>query len=335
MNNRKTSLITTLTLLGAGLTSPGALAMEHGCAASARSLFLACGYDVAEGYLGGLAICIDTNDTTSADACVADVGSAREEDTEECGEVLEARLEVCEKTDDAIHDAPFGEDFADNFVDPREIGSTIDPNPWLPLIPGNFWVYEASGTDEDGEPVEETITVRVTSGVKMIEGVPCLVVNDTVDEDGEVIEDTDDWFAQDADGNVWYCGEISKNHETFDGDEPEIPELVDLEGSWKSGRDGGEAGMLLPFAPVVGTTIRQEVLFSDAEDVIDIESLEGTETSAAASCTGTCLVTRDYTPLEPGELENKYYVAGIGLIVETKPGTDERLELVEYGNEGE
>jgi hypothetical protein len=317
-------------ILGGILLSGSTMGMEHGCAASAQSLFLACGFDVKEGYLNGLATCGDTNDQESATECSAEVAEAREEDVEECDEVLEARLELCEKLDDAAHDVEFGEEFTENFVDPLQIGVTIDPNPWFPLVQGNVWVYEGSGVDEDGEEVEETITVTVTSAVKLIEGVRCLVVNDTAEEDGVVLEDTDDWFAQDVDGNVWYCGEISLSQELFDGDEPEEPELVELEGSWKSGREGAEAGMLLPFEPVVGDVIRQEVLYADAEDVIELESLEGTESAPAASCSGDCLVTLDYTPLEPGVFENKYYAAGIGLIVETEVDSSERLELIEF-----
>ncbi len=312
------------------LLTGNVFAMEHGCSASAQSMFLACGFDTKEGYLEGLAICGDTNTQATADACLAALEESQDEDADECGDQLEARLEVCEKLDDAPHVVSFGEEFADNFVNPLLIGGSIDPNPWMPLVQGNVWVYEASGTDEDGEELEERVTVTVRSDVKLIQGIPCLVVTDVVSEDGEVLEDTDDWFAQDVDGNVWYCGEISKNQEFFEGDEPEIAELVDIEGSWKAGRDGAEAGMLLPFAPVVGRTIKTEVLLGDAEDVIDIESLEGTESAPAASCTGNCLVTLDYTPLSPGEFENKYYAPGVGMIVETKPDSDERLELVEF-----
>ena len=321
---------TILILLGGLLLSVTAVAVEHGCSASAQSLFLACGYDVKEGYLNGLAVCVDTNDTDAAEECIAVVDDERGEDTEECDEVLEARREVCEKLNDAAHEVDFGEDFAGNFIDPLDIGVTIEPNPWLPMVQGNVWVYEASGLDDEGEEVEEEIVVTVTDAVKLIEGIRCLVVNDTVSEDGEVVEDTDDWFAQDKDGNVWYCGEIAENKESFDGDEPAVAELVDLEGSWKSGRDGAEAGMLLPFAPVVGQVIRQEVLLGDAEDVMEVESLTGTESAEAASCAENCLVTLDYTPLEPGEFENKYYVPGLGLIVETKLDSSERLELIEF-----
>ena len=320
-----------LTVMGGLLLSASTLAaVEHGCAASAQSLFLACGFDVQEGHFEGLAVCGDTTDTAAAEECIEEVAEERGEDTEECTDVLEARLEVCEKLDDATHEVAFGEEHAENFVDPLEIGVTIDPNPWFPLVQGNVWIYEASGIDEDGEEVEEEIVVTVTGDVKLIEGIRCLVVNDTGSEDGEVLEDTDDWFAQDKDGNIWYCGEISEERETFDGDEPPEPELISLEGSWKSGREDGKAGMLLPFAPTVGQVFRQEVLFGDAEDIIEIESLAGTESAEAASCSETCLVTLDYTPLEPGEFENKYYAPGIGLIVETKIGSSERVELVEF-----
>ncbi len=315
-------------LLGAMFSAAGAA--ERGCAASAQSLFLACGFDLREGYLNALAVCSDTSDQDKANACVIKAKHEMAENGEECDAVFEARRTVCSKLNNAAHEVPFGENFAPNFVDPLEIGVTVDPNPWFPLVQGNVWVYEASGVDDEGEAVEETIKVTVTSAVKLIEGIRCLVVNDIVTEDGDLIEDTEDWYAQDKDGNVWYCGEIAKNYEKFEGDDPDDAELVDLDGSWKSGRDEAKAGMLLPFAPAVGQIIRQEVLFTDAEDVIEIESLTGSESAPAASCSANCLVTLDYSPLEPGVFENKYYARGIGMIVETKHDSDERVELVEF-----
>jgi len=201
------------------------------------------------------------------------------------------------------------------------IGDTVEPNPYFPLVPGNRWVYESE---------DEVIVVEVLGETKLIDGITCITVNDIVTEDGIVIEDTDDWYAQDIDGNVWYCGEIAQNFELFDGDEPQLAELVDIEGSWKHGREGAEAGLQLPFDPTVGTTIRQEVLYGEAEDVIEILSVTATETSPAASCTDTCLQTRDFTALEPDVEEHKFYAPGIGLIVELDPETGERLELVEF-----
>lgn len=208
-------------------------AAETGCIASAQSLFLACGFNVREGYLKGLAVCSDTNSQAKADACVAEVRGGMAGENEQCDEVFAARRALCDKLGNAVHDVGFGEEFAHNFVDPLKIGVTVDPNPWFPLVQGNRWVYEASGVDDEGEEVDETIVVSVTGDVKLIEGIRCLVVRDAVSSDGELVEDTDDWFAQDLQGNVWYCGEISKNYELFEGDEPEVAELVDIEGSWK------------------------------------------------------------------------------------------------------
>ena len=92
--------------------------------------------------------------------------------------------------------------------------------------------------------------VTVLDKTKYVEGVTCIVVNDLVI--GETTsEDTDDWYAQDRDGNVWYCGEIAKNFETFEGDDPEEAELVDIDGSWKTGRDGAKPGILMLTAPAV------------------------------------------------------------------------------------
>lgn len=255
----------------------------------------------------------------------------REEEVEECDDIFAARLELCELLDDAPHEVDFGEEFAANFVDPRDIGGSVEPNPWFPLVAGNNWVYEGTSVDEDdGEEVTETVTVTVTDKVKLIQGILCVVVRDFAEEDGEVIEDTDDWFAQDVDGNVWYCGEISQNFEFFDGDEPEEGELVDIDGSWKSGRDDAKAGLLLPNEPEVGQVFRQELLITDAEDAVEILGLEGSESSPAAACNSNCLVTRDFTPLEPDVNENKYYAPGIGLIVEIDPESGERVELIEF-----
>jgi len=300
------------------------------CASSAEILGSACASDVRDDFLEGKAICQDTSDQEEFDECFADVEEEIEEMIEECDDVLEARIELCDDLDDAVHEPEFGADFADNFVDPLTIGDTTAVNPWFPLVVGNEWVYEGTFEDDEGEEVTETITVTVTDRTKLIDGVTCLVVIDRAEEDDAAIEVTDDWYAQDVDGNIWYCGEVSREFESFDGDDPEEPELVELEGSWKSGRDGAKAGILIPMEPEVGDVFRQEVLFGEAEDVVEILSLEGTQTSPAASCEATCLVTLDTTPLEPDVEENKYYVAGIGLIAEEDLESGERVELQSY-----
>jgi hypothetical protein len=293
---------------------------DPGCSTTARWLRYACAFDTRDDLYTAIAKCQDSSHVDGD--CLAQARSDFGEAREECGDVFEARLDVCEALDDAVHEPPFGLDFAEFFVDPREIGGSVAPNPYFPLVPGNRWVYEGDG---------ETITVVVTDKTKLIDGITCIVVNDVVvDDDGFVVEDTNDWYAQDVDGNVWYCGEIAQNYEVFEGDDPEVAELVDIEGSWKHGRDYAQAGMLLPFAPEVGAVIRQEVFYTNAEDVIEILSVTASEAAPGGACVETCLQTRDFTALSPGAEEHKFYAPGVGLIVEVKPDSGERLELVEF-----
>lgn len=323
------------------------------CAAVAELLGRSCDIDIMDDFLEGKATCQDTSDEEEFEECIADVEESREEDLQECGAITDERIELCDDLEDAVYDSNFGEAFAANFVDPRDIGDTVEPNPYFPLVAGNQWVYagtfieedddedddedaddddddeDADDEEEEGELVTETITVTVTDKVKLIQGILCVVVNDKEEVDGEVVEETDDWFAQDMDGNVWYCGEISREFEFFDDEDPE---LVEIEGSWKAGRESAKAGILLPAEPVVEDIFRQEQLFGEAEDISEIVSVTGTESSPAASCDGNCLVTFEYTPLEPEAEEYKYYLPGTGLIVEVDLETDNRIELQSFTN---
>jgi len=293
------------------------------CSSAAVALQQACAVDQVDDHFEGNAVCADILDDDDRADCLADVEDEVAEKGEECDAVFDARLALCEDLGDAAHDPAFGEAFAANFVDPLLIGNGVTPNPWFPLVTGNRWLYLGD---------DESIEVIVTAETKLIEGVTCVVVVDTAFEDGIPIEITRDWYAQDVDGNVWYCGEISRNFEVFEGDDPETPELVDIDGSWKSGRDGAEAGMLLPFDPQPGAVFRQEVSYGEAEDVIRIESITETEASNGGSCNGDCLLTTDYTPLDPEVEENKYYAPGTGLIVEIDLETGDRVELEEFSN---
>jgi hypothetical protein len=187
-------------------------------------------------------------------------------------------------------------------------------NPFFPLAVGSVRTYEKM-TDEGLEQV----VVEVTADTKVILGVTCVVVRDTVTLDGEVIEDTFDWFAQDMDGNVWYLGEDSKEYE--DG------MVVSTEGSWEAGVDGALAGIIMWGAPVVGTTYRQEFYEGEAEDMGTVIALDAMVTVPWGAFAG-CLETEDFTPLEPGHVEAKYYAPGIGLVLEVDEEAG-RTELVE------
>jgi hypothetical protein len=203
-----------------------------------------------------------------------------------------------------------------NFVNPAEIGKAALPNKFFLLLPGYTRIYK-SGT--------ETITVTVTNETKVIEGVTCAVVHDVVEDNGELIEDTYDWYAQDKDGNIWYFGEATQAFQEGE---------VSTEGSWTAGVDGALPGVVIWAKPEakVGEAYRQEYYAGHAEDFGKVLSLTESATTPAASCDETCLMTEDTTPLEPDVLEHKYYAPGIGFIYELKPKTGETVELVEVKN---
>lgn len=287
------------------------------CSATARTVLRACRAETMDDFWIREASCINVSDRSQRRGCREEAREERHEARTLCREQLEARLDVCDLVGEARRDVGFD---PEQFVDPRRIGLDVEPNPYFPLLPGLVRRY-AGG--------DETITVTVTDRTKLIDGVECRVVNDVVREDGAVIEDTLDWYAQDLDGNVWYCGEDVRDFETFEGDEPPIPELVSTDGSFKAGRDGDQPGILVPAQPRVGDVYRQEVSLGNAEDVAQVISVTGSAVVPAAMCQGNCLVTRDFTPLEPGIAERKFYAPGIGPILElTAQG--ERVELVEF-----
>jgi hypothetical protein len=206
------------------------VAVAGPCTDTATAASSACRADAVGAFHIARGVCINLSDDAQRSECFDEARSERREARSLCREQRAARLDLCEVLGEDRYDPEL--DPAD-FVDPLEIGGAVEPNPYFPLIPGTRWVYEGG---------DETVTVTVTEKTKLIEGVTCLVVNDLVEEDGAPVEDTDDWYAQDLDGNVWYCGEIAKNFELFEGDDPEEAELVDIDGSWKAGRDGAQPG---------------------------------------------------------------------------------------------
>jgi len=201
-------------------------------------------------------------------------------------------------------------------ADPADFVEGID-NQWLPLAHGNAWVYESMGTEQ------ETTTVTVTDQTKVIQGVTTTVVHDVVtDADGEVLEDTFDWFAQDSAGNVWYFGEDSTEY-----DEQGRP---DTEGSWEAGVDGAQAGIVMLAKPRVGDGYQQEFSEGVAEDRATVLSLDESVNVPFGSF-ADLLQTQETNPLEPGVTERKYYARGVGLVFEEGvSGSFERSQLVDF-----
>lgn len=306
------------TALG-GLLADPALASGQGsnadsCTRTAKAAVLACQHEVKDDFWIAIGNCNNLSDSTERALCVGDAKMTRGEGKTECGEQREARLEVC----DALGEAPYDPQIDPAlFVDPAQIGITVPPNPYFPLVRGQKRVYK----EQNGS---ESITVTITAETREILGVKCAVVRDVVEDDGAVIEDTVDWFAQDIHGNVWYFGEISQDFEAG--------LLVSIEGTWTAGEDSAKPGIIMKAAPVIGETYRQEFSLGNAEDLAEVLKLNASAVVPAASCSGNCLVSRDFTPISPGANEHKYYMPGVGLILEEKPDTGARVELVEVVN---
>lgn len=310
----KTPIIATtgmLLMLVAVVAPPDAAAHDNrggACNATTRAAYSACLFSTLDTYQLGVGKCRNEADSADRDVCLDDARDALQEENALCRDQREARDDLC----DALGQAPYDPRFeSGDFVDPREIGRSIAPNPWFPLKAGRTLVYESK---------DETVTVTITDEVKVIDKVPCLVVRDVVEVDGELLEDTTDWFAQDVRGNVWYCGEATAEYEGG------IP--VNVDGSFQADVDGARPGMIMKAAPAVGDVYRQEFDLGNAEDVAKVVGLNGSATVPAGRCAGNCLVTEEFTPLSPGATENKYYQPGVGLILQTKPGSSDRLQLV-------
>jgi hypothetical protein len=201
-------------------------------------------------------------------------------------------------------------------LDPATVADAID-NPYLPYVPGADWVY--AGETEDGE---ERIEVTVLDERRSVMGIDAVVVRDTVSVDGELVEDTDDWYAQDADGNVWYLGEETAEYEEG--------EVVSTEGSWEAGVDGALPGVVMWAAPRPGQAYRQEFYAGEAEDLAEVLRT-GQQVSVGAGAYDDVVVIREWNPLEPDVVEEKSYAPGVGPVLEeqTAGGVD-RVTLVEH-----
>lgn len=196
----------------------------------------------------------------------------------------------------------------------RHFSTRID-NPFLPLVPGTRMVYRIVGGDQPGRDV-----LVVTHRTKLVDGVRVRVVRDRAYSHGQLVEDTRDWYAQDGRGNVWYFGEATKTVENG--------RVVSTAGSWRAGRNGARAGIVMEADPQVGDTYAQEHAPGVAED-------RGTvlrRTGHATVPYGTfdhLVVTKDFSPLEPGVVEHKFYLRGVGSVLEKDVrGGTERQELV-------
>ena len=198
---------------------------------------------------------------------------------------------------------------------PSDFVAHVD-NPWFPLAPGT--VLTSKG-ESDGTPITDVFTV--THQTKTIKGVRATVINDRVLTHGRVTERTSDWYAQDKAGNVWYLGEKTATYKA-DGT------VESREGSWQAGVNGAIAGIFMPAHPKIGQYGEQEYYAGHAQDTFKILRFN-VHAHTRAVVSSHAMLVQETTPLEPGVVDHKIYVRGIGTVREaTAKGGNETLQLV-------
>jgi hypothetical protein len=181
-------------------------------------------------------------------------------------------------------------------IDPAMFVEGVD-NPFFPMVKSATFVFDG----------DEHIEVTVLAETKDILGVAATVVRDQVFADGELAEDTLDWYAQDRQGNVWYLGEQTAEYENG--------KVTSTAGSWEAGVDGAQPGIVMLAHPQAGDRYRQEFYAGEAEDLAEVTAVSGSVSVPAGSWSGSdVLVTEEWTPLEPDVRERKTYARGVGVV---------------------
>jgi hypothetical protein len=192
----------------------------------------------------------------------------------------------------------------------RDFVTRID-NKYFPLRPGRTFRFRGS---QGGKA--RRVSVFVTRKTKTILGIRATVVLDQVLVGGKREEKTFDWYAQDKRGNVWYLGEESSDF--VNG------RWVRSDGSWEAGVNGARAGIVMKAKPSVGGAYRQEYYAGHAEDMAKVLSAD-TRVVVPYGSFDHAFETSEWTPLEPGVVEHKYYVKGLGNVrtIMVKGGSEE------------
>jgi hypothetical protein len=202
-------------------------------------------------------------------------------------------------------------------IDPAKFTTRVT-NPYWPLKPGSTWTYDGT---KDGAPEHVVVTVQPTT--KTIMGVKTLVVSDVVTTNNTLAEKTTDWYAQDANGSIWYFGEDSKDYKNG--------VVVSTQGTWEAGVDGAQPGVVIHGTPRPGPTYRQEYRPKVAEDMAKVLRLDAKERVPAGNFSRV-LETYDTDPLNPGKIERKFYAPGVGPVHVVRIGSahHEEIKLVAH-----
>jgi hypothetical protein len=277
------------------------------CLKTAADALAACNATAQTNYKTAQGKCINITDPAARRDCEKQAAADRADALSTCQGGFEVRRTACQT---------FGPAAYDPAIDPANFSTVID-NPFFPLIPGTTFTYlTPDGVSKD--------VFAVTHDTRVLDGVTCVVVHDSVFTNNVLTEDTLDFFAQDKQGNVWYFGENTAELE--DG------LIATIAGSFLSGANNDKPGIIQEAHSAIGDFYRQEFSLQNAEDFAQVVGLNSTVVVPYGTFTN-CLKTLETTPLEPDALENKYYAAGVGNVLTVDLVTGERDELVQITTE--
>jgi len=300
----KKLLLIALMVSGLAFNGEARVQVPDSCRQTAQDTLTSCRNAAQSDYSLALAKCDNLADPAARAQCQSQASADLNDAQQTCQEQNDVRIAAC----DRLGGAPY-----DPVIDPSNFVTRID-NPYFPLTPGTTFIYE--GQTAEGFEHDE---FAVTHNTRVIQGVTCVEVHDTVTVDGELTEDTLDWFAQDRDGNVWYFGE--NTHELEDG------LITTIDGTFMAGVNGDKPGIVMKAHPAIGDFYRQEFSLANAEDFAETLSLTESVTVPAGTF-HNCLKSQETTPLETDLLEHKFYAPGVGNVLTVDATTGDREELV-------
>ena len=274
------------------------------CDKTANDVLTSCRSSAQSEYQVTLGKCLNITDQAGRKDCETEAKHELSDALQTCQQGHAVRAAACEKLGDGAYDP---------IIDPTHFVTIVD-NPYFPLTPGTTYIFEGKTSSSSMKDV-----FAVTNNTRVIDGVTCVEVHDSVFTDGELSEDTLDWFAQDIEGNVWYFGENTQ--------ELENGLITTIEGTFMAGVNHDKPGIVMKAHPAIGDFYRQEYSLGNAEDFAETLSLKETVVVPAGTFTN-CLKSQETTPLEPDALEDKFYAPGVGNVLTIDETAGERCELV-------
>jgi len=280
---------------------------SNACQQTAVDALAGCKASAQGDYKTALGKCINITDSGERRSCERQAAADLQDALDTCADGFTVRQTACGK----LGPGPY-----DPAIDPDNFVTNID-NPYFPLTPGTTFTYLSQ--DQVSKDV-----FAVTHNTRVLDGVTCVEVHDSVYTDGVLTEDTLDWFAQDKEGSVWYFGENTAEYE--DG------LFSTIAGSFMSGVNNDKPGIIMKAHPALGDFYRQEFSLNNAEDFAETIGLNASVTVPYGTFTH-CLKSLETTPLEPDASEDKFYAPGVGNVLTVDLVTGERDELISITTE--